>query len=568
MQKCLLLSFTFSKINDGYSPIPYSISSILAKFKNSLFIDVEPEIYYMDSYFEYLPPDIETRVINEFIKKYINKINDYSFVAISAYAWSENIVKELIKILKQVFNGKIILGGYEITALNEEQLYKTYPYADFYVKGYAEVSLEKIFKNETKNTILNEKITDNDLVSVYLSETLPLTSKNIYWESKRGCPYHCDFCEYGNAGDRKVIKINDTRIDKEIKLFKQNNIKKINVLDSNFILDERDIVTLEKLIEIEDCVFNFQMNFDVLKNKLKDKLLSICKKNRDRIILEFGLQTIHENEMKVLRRENNIEHIKSVMKELNHLNIQYIISIIFGIPGQTYESFLNTIRFLDENGCKKYFAYPLRLPQNSKIKENMVKLKIKEEYHQFDAYPIKIVTESYSFTRIDWEMMYSIADKKTIPQEFVPIMLEIQEKHIASSIDNNSLFDKIDKKGLSDFIYERLCKNDISNTILRGYGADKFYIAINNILSIKPMRQLCIKDKNFALQITQQILSFIINTQQYIHKIDNPFKNEPQQLSSELLSQKKWEWEKGIIDKKCKILCEEIYKQIEQQKNM
>jgi len=570
MQKCLLISFAFSKIFDGYPPVPYSISSILAKFKDSDYINIELEIYYIDNFFEYSSSEVENRIFDDFKKKYFNKINDYSFIAISVYIWSEGFVNGLINILKQVFIGKIILGGYVITALSEEQLYKTYPHVDYYVQGYAEISLEKIFKNETENIILNETITDNDLVSIYLTGTLPLTTKNIYWESKRGCPYHCDFCEWGNAGNRNVIRFNNTRIDDEIKLFKQNNVKNINVLDATFILDERDIVTLEKLMEIKDCKFNFQVNFDILKNKLKDKFLSICESNKDRIVLEFGLQTIHKKEMEVLKRENNIEHIKSVMKTLNRLNIQYEISIIFGIPGQTFESFLNTISFLDENGCKKYNAFPLRLPYNSLIKKNMEKLKIKEEYHQFDVYPIKFVTESYSFNRNEWEMMYSIAKKikndnceqAPIPQEFVSIMMEIQENYITKNLDKNSLLDEIDKKRLYDLIYEHLCKNDISNLILLGTGADKFNNAINNIFSIKPMRELCIKDRDFARQITRHILDFITKTQQYIFSIDNPYKNECQLLPSELLSQKTFEWELEVIDRECKIFCEEIYKRI------
>jgi len=222
MQKCLLISFTFSKKNEGYSSIPYSISSILAKFKNSTFINIELCLYNINEYFENSPEKTEARIIDDFKGEYLKNINDYSFIAVSAYSWSENIVNGFIKILKRVFNGKIILGGYEITALNEKRLLRTYPHADYYVKGYAEKSLEKIFKGEKVNTILDEKTIADDLVSVYLSGIIPLNTDNIYWESKRGCPYRCDFCEWGNAGKREIIRLNDDRIDNEVELFKMN----------------------------------------------------------------------------------------------------------------------------------------------------------------------------------------------------------------------------------------------------------------------------------------------------------------------------------------------------------
>jgi hypothetical protein len=520
----------------------------------------------MDNYFEYSPKDIEARIINDFKKKYFNIINGYSFIAISTYAWTENLVNELINILKPIFNGKIILGGYEITALSDEQLYKTYPNVDYYVKGYSEKSLEKIFMGVSKNSILNEKINDNDLTSVYLSGVIPLTTESIYWESKRGCSFHCDFCEWGNAASNKVIRLNEYRIDSEIKLFKQNKIKKINILDANFILNMNDIEILEKLLEIKDCTFNFQVNFNILKNKLLDKFVSICKYNKDRLFLELGLQTIHKEEMEVLNRNNNIEHIKYVMQIFNNLNINYEISIIFGIPGQTFETFQNTIKILEENGCKKYAAYPLRLPQNSRMKKDASKFKIKEDYSKFDSYPIKFVTESYSFDRHEWEMMFSIANKSktSIPYKFVPIMQEITKDYIARTINKYSILNEIEENGLSDIIYEKLCKNDISNTLLLGTGADNFYTAINKILSIKSMRELCIRDKKYAKIFTDLIIDFIKKTQQHILNIEYSFINETQNLLADLLSQRKLEWELEIINKECKIFCEDIYKKIDQ----
>jgi CRISPR/Cas system CMR subunit Cmr6 (Cas7 group RAMP superfamily) len=251
--------------------------------------------------------------------------------------------------------------------------------------------------------------------------------------------------------------------------------------------------------------------------------------------------------MNTLNRINDIEQIKSIMEELNHLNIKYEISIIFGIPGQTIDSFQKTIKFVEENGCNEYKGYPLRLPQNSKMKKNAAELKIKEELSSFDAYPIKFVTESYSFTRLDWEIMYSFAYTKEnkedvkqapIPIEFIPIMQEItynyflnkKRNKIIQNIDNGSLLNSNEEKNLNTSIYECLCKNDISKVMLLGTGADNFAHAINEILSEKPIRELCIKDNNFALQIAQYILGFITKTQQHISEIDNPFENEEQLL--------------------------------------
>jgi hypothetical protein len=114
-------------------------------------------------------------------------IDEYAFIALSAYAWSEDLVNKLIEIIRlnPKFNGKIILGGYEVTALKEEELRRIYPDVDFYVKGYSEKALEKIFRNEV-TPIVNEKMTEDNIVSLYVSNILLLNSKKYTGKVKEG----------------------------------------------------------------------------------------------------------------------------------------------------------------------------------------------------------------------------------------------------------------------------------------------------------------------------------------------------------------------------------------------
>jgi radical SAM superfamily enzyme YgiQ (UPF0313 family) len=238
-----------------------------------------------------------------------------------------------------------------------------------------------------------------------LSGVFQFDKPKIHWESKRGCPYQCDYCEYGAAANKGgIIRIDDDRINQEIELFKNYNIQEINVLDATFLIEENDIDTLEKLLTIPDCKLTFQMHFNSVKGEKGKRFIEICEKYKDRITLEFGLQTIHKEEMKILKRENNIEHVQSVMQQLNEKGINYEISIIFGIPYQTVKSFDQTIKFIEENGCSKFYAFPLQLPKNSKMRERIDELQIKEL--QGKHFSLKFVSECNSFSQLEWERMY------------------------------------------------------------------------------------------------------------------------------------------------------------------
>jgi hypothetical protein len=403
--KCLIISFDFTK--SDYSDISYSIASILAKFKNSDFVDIEHHSYNLHKYLSTPKAKIETEISHLFTEKYLDKINNYSFIAFTAYAWSENLVNELIAIIRPKFNGKIILGGYEITALSEDKLPEIYPNVDYYVKGYAEKALEKIFKHEINDTFLNEKVCETDFVSPYLSGIFQLDKPKIHWESKRGCPYHCDYCEYGAAAKKEgIIRIDKDRICKEIELLRKHNLQEINVLDATFLINDEDNNTLEKLLTIPNSKITMQMHFNSIKSDIGKRFVGICQKHKDRVALEFGLQTIHENEMDRLNRKNDIEHVKSIMQQLNEKEINYSISIIFGIPGQTIKSYGETIKFIEDNGCHKFCAFPLQLPKNSKMRERINELQIKEL--QGEHFSLKFVVESNSFNQSEWEKMYII----------------------------------------------------------------------------------------------------------------------------------------------------------------
>ena len=95
--------------------------------------------------------------------------------------------------------------------------------------------------------------------------------------------------------------------------------------------------------------------------------------------------------------------IENVIWKLNQHRINYLISIIFGIPGQTVDSLDQTIDFIKKNGCTNYIAFPLQIPKNSELS------RLKKEYEieeiEGKSFSLLFVNKSYSFSKSDWECM-------------------------------------------------------------------------------------------------------------------------------------------------------------------
>lgn len=398
MKHLLIISFDFFRPNEITKS--YSIASLTAYLKQF------PEYntsYTVEQYSE-LNINMMDSSIDEFLRKY--EIQSYDFIALSCYAWSEEYVIKLLSTLKALdYKGKIILGGYQITATSNDDLPILYPDAHYFVKGYAEESLYKILTTELpEHSVIPYDFPDlKSLPSPYLSGELIITSetKKIRWETKRGCTYGCGFCEWGNILRRKMAYFPLERVFNELEYFKQFKLEKINVLDATFNLGNNYLTILEKMLEL-DTVFALQARFENIKdNDESMRFLELC--SNPKIHLEFGLQTIVPEEMATIGRDNKIEAIKKAFKLLDQHNISFEVSLIYGIPNQTPSSFLKSIDFALDNGCKpeNISCFPLRIPRNSKLEKRKQELQIREEQN----YHIKVVKNSTSFNADEWSIM-------------------------------------------------------------------------------------------------------------------------------------------------------------------
>lgn len=395
-----IIMVTFDNHRIDYPTMSYSVASILATLKH---YNIQASHYsfniknFKKTSEGYMP--IETLIDLDDIVDYLKL---FSCIAIGVTRWSEIFSYMLIRKLDD-YKGKIVVGGYEITAMNEAHPIKDMLNIHHFIQGYAEKPLVNLMngKYSKKDKFIKEELDPEYLFSPYSEGILNTYSRKIYWETKRGCSYKCEFCEWGNA-QIGMLSLSPETNELDIEIFSKSTIDEINILDGTFNIENDYHNILQKLIERTNSKITFQARFEALKAKF----LKFCALHKDRLHLEFGLQTIHKNEMDVIGRRNNMNNIKKQLDELNHLGIDYEVSIIYAIPGQTIISFIDTIEFLRVNKCKKIMAFPLQIPKSSPLES-----KVKEYQITFmeDDFYVKSVASSISFTKEDREDMDHIA---------------------------------------------------------------------------------------------------------------------------------------------------------------
>jgi hypothetical protein len=304
------------------------------------------------------------------------------------------------RIRKAGWKGKIVIGGYQVTSTPDALTDSFYADADILIKGQAELALMNLLADRISpnQRILSAQPNHKSLPSPYLNGVINLP-REVYmlrWETKRGCPYRCDFCEYSRIGDHKVHDLAIERLEAELDLFGTKNIRKINVIDAVFNVKNNYLRLLERMSSLP-IQFSLQTHFDAIKGETGDEFLKLCAR-RGNIHLEFGVQTLILAEMDVLQRKASIEHIREVMEKLRRLRISFETNLIYGIPGQTVQSFRESVRFLRKNGCPAtdIKCFPLRIPRGSELERREIEFNIAEQQDPITGIPL--VASSYSFT--------------------------------------------------------------------------------------------------------------------------------------------------------------------------
>jgi radical SAM superfamily enzyme YgiQ (UPF0313 family) len=398
MQKTLFVTFDLTRPHDPQKSL--AVASILATLKGDERLKSEYE-------FEHLSINVFTgEDWREKVRPF--RFSEYSYIAVSAYVWSERYMSNFLAYLRTSgFRGKVILGGYQIAGDTQESYKVRYPLVDIFIEGFAEIKLLKLLTGEL--CCLREM----SLPSVYLTGEIEITRDMpmIRLETKRGCPYACSFCRHkGYGAGNRIIEFDKNRVVEELRLAISKGVKKINIVDPIFHVGKNYMDYLSEIISLcesrkADTIVSLQCRLEFLTTPKGRVFLELCKKGN--FVLEFGLQTCDERESILINRKNDFRRIKKALKILNKAGITHEISLIYGLPEQTLNSFSKGVKFLKRRSRAKIAAYPLMLLRGTPLFQEREKYSFKEEN---DEYGIPHVVSSSSFTRDDWLKMKDFAE--------------------------------------------------------------------------------------------------------------------------------------------------------------
>lgn len=200
----------------------------------------------------------------------------------------------------------------------------------------------------------------------------------------------CIFCSRGGSGDfaespslsvTEQIEQGKKRVANKIKSGKYiayfqaftNTYAPVEVLKSKFLeaINHPDIVALS-IATRPDCLGD-----DVIC--LLDELNKIKP-----VFVELGLQTIHEDTAKYIRRGYTLDAYDKAVKELKKINVNIVVHLIIGLPFETKSDMLESVKYVCESGASGIKLQLLHILKGTDLEQEYRQGKFKAL--EFDEY--------------------------------------------------------------------------------------------------------------------------------------------------------------------------------------
>ena len=312
------------------------------------------------------------------------------------------------------FNGEIPLLSIVESALFEDEENSRNVEGAYYLEGDG-TSL--IFKEaQTKLESLN--VAPSPYLSGLMDKFFPSAQSPFklapFVETNRGCPYQCTFCHTANENYNKLLYKDNAILKAEMELFAERMKDcpdvPLYIADNNFGMFNRDN-------EIADIIRTYQDSsgwpvfIDVTVGKSRvDNILQVVKKLKPGTLSVFmSAQSMTPQVLKNIKRKNlspedfqYLQHglLESTKGDPTAKKNTSSSGIIIGLPGETRQSFFDTVEKIMAMGINSFIPYTLMVlkgtPLGDEIYEKSSEYTVKHRIvpQQFGKYEGRLILDT------------------------------------------------------------------------------------------------------------------------------------------------------------------------------
>lgn len=378
-------------------------------------------------------------------------------VGATLYIWNVNRTLKLLKEIKK--NNPdciVIVGGGNAPYYDREaeDFLRTHTFIDFIIHKEGELPFTQILKYAKglleKDQINSVSYIENNIYKkshlakfITLDTPSPYKNKNFLrtidevdnlgllrgtvWETNRGCPYSCTYCDWGGLVQQKIRQIPDQRLYDEME-FLVKNMDEVFFGDANFGIFQRDVDIANHIVHLYETLENPRLKILHTGNakNTTERVYQIgkifSKYNLQRSGVSLSLQTYTEEALKNVKRDNiKKETYQELTKRFISEGIPVYTDMIINLPGETFESYLDSLEIVLEGDVVDIRTFLVEMYPNSEISQEREKFKLKTRKNLIFK---GAAEDENEYTEQIYET-YSMTEKESIKIRKLTIMIDV-----------------------------------------------------------------------------------------------------------------------------------------------
>ena len=267
-------------------------------------------------------------------------------IGLGIYIWNVVETTQVVRLLKTLRPDiKIVLGGPEVSfEVDQQEICRL---ADHVITGWGDVSLPKLCRalldgpQPLMKIIVGEQPALENLALPYLEYTAEdLAKRLLYVEASRGCPFKCEFCL--SSLDKTAWAFDLDLFMAEMEALYQRGARNFKFVDRTFNLKvDFSVRILQFFLDRIQTTPDIFVHFEVVPDSLADRLKAlIAQFPAGSLQFEVGIQSFNpEVQQRISRRQDNIKTADNLRWLVNQSSAHVHADLIFGLPGETLNSF-------------------------------------------------------------------------------------------------------------------------------------------------------------------------------------------------------------------------------------
>jgi len=269
-------------------------------------------------------------------------------IGFGVYIWNVIQTTALVKALKaQRPRINIVLGGPEVSHETDSQ--EIVQLSDFVISGWGDVSFPKLClallhgPKPLMKMIQGEQPPLSDIELPYREfSDADLANRVLYVEASRGCPFKCEFCL--SSLDKTAWAFDLNPFLQELDILYSRGARNFKFVDRTFNLKiEASAQILQFFLDRlqNESAQGLLVHFEVIPDHLPDRLKELISQFPPGVLqFEVGIQSFNEEvQQRISRRQDNAKTEANLRWLLTQSNAHLHTDLIFGLPGETLQSF-------------------------------------------------------------------------------------------------------------------------------------------------------------------------------------------------------------------------------------